>query len=288
MLEGYLTPSNISAGSCTLTGELSGSVAAGNVLRLFYNLTDAHPSNVYFGYAGQNGIAGNLKDFAEASITLKSGEGGTLTSTEPASFTNLQSLFRFSFTCNSSPINVKSLVINSRSLIRNRFPLDGDMTHGDYQIELENATTGYIYVALAIDEEISNGVNENMVFTVIDNNGTYYSGKKTAPSSGFKNNKYYYNSEPISLAETSKIEPMLSWTKNYSVGRDDPSNPDQFGIDYTGDEGFGALTISGTSRGYSFWPGRSGINIYLENLNAGSGNWFIGNSSYVLCNFRMC
>ena len=44
---------------------------------------------------------------------------------------------------------------------------------------------------------------------------------------------------------------MLSWTKNYSVGRDDPSNPDQFGIDYTGDEGFGALTISGTSRGYS-------------------------------------
>ena len=277
MMDGYLHPTDISADgkSCNLKGELTGTVGSGNSLRLFYNLTYVYFDDTFFDYGdNQDGTPSGVTDGAEATVTVSSYTDGVLTTTEKAKFENLQSMFRFQFIDESSnAISVKSLKIQSydRALITYYYPLKTDAPNScdDYTVTLGTATTDYIYVAMRIDESRSDADDE-LTFTVNDDEGNQYKGTKAAPAGGFKNGKYYYNSSAIQLTKQTLVKPTITWT---SVDEEQNKEPDEYNqYDVYGpcnDETYdpSEITISGTSTGYRFWM-NYGATIHLNGLTA--------------------
>ena len=266
MMGGYLQPSNITTDgkSCNLTGTLSGgTIEAGDELKLMYNLTNVYfdPTACSFYYNHQNGTQAGVLDGAKADVTA-SGDfsGGVLTTTAAASFQPVQSMFRFKFVDeNNNPINVKNIAINSAkiALATYYYPLRdaGSPYVTDILLfALASATTDYVYVALCIDESQSNG--DVLSFIVRDNADHFYEGTKAAPTGGFVNGKYYYNTEAIQLTKTDYIQPTLTGTS---------ATPDE---NYMYDIYNNNITISGKSRGYRFWCNGGVTNVTIDNLDA--------------------
>ena len=299
VMGGYLQPSNITTDGkgCDLTGTLTGTnpISANDELTLMYNLNKAIPDEYYFIYThsfiydGQDGTQSGVIDGATATVNVSSYTGGTLTTTAAASFQPVQSMFRFQFVDeNNNPISVKSLKIHSHNaaLAKEFFILWNNGTCGeckDYFITLGTATTNYIYVAIHIDESQSSG--DELTFTATDADGNKYVGKKPAPSGGFKNGKYYYNTEAIQLIKSALVEPTITWT---SVDDGKAVSPDEYNRyhvygQYTGGKySPSEITISGTSSGYYFrmeW----GATIHLSNLTAtyDGDNEFIYSSDFL-------
>ena len=287
MMVGYLTPADISADgkSCNLTGTLTGTgtVGSGNELRLFYNLTnvntykDFYMDYNFFRYVGnQDGTPSGVTDGAEATVTVSSYTDGVLTTTEKAQFEILQSMFRFKFIDEkSSAISVKSLKIHSSNdaLIACYYPLDTDApnTWKNYTVTLGTATTDYIYVAMRIEEIRSAG--DELTFTVTDGEGNEYKGTKEAPSIGFKNGKYYYNSSAIQLTKQApRVKPTITWTSVESGQSTEPNEYNQYNVygpwnNETDNNDPSEITVSGTSAGYWFWMS-FGATIHLSSLTA--------------------
>ncbi len=286
VLTGYLQPTNISADgkSCQLTGTLEGTIEAEDELKLMYNINyisdntdvDVYKDYTYFYYDVQDGTASKLLDGAIATATVQSTGGTTLSTTEKVSFTSLQSMFRFKFTDGSNPISVKSLTIESKksSIAKSYYPFaDYVYFSSNLIITPPSATTGYLYVAICIDESCSSG--DVWTFTVTDASDNVYQGTKNAPSGGFKNGKYYYNSTAITLTKQDYVKPTIVWTSidgtsiepvNFSYSVDGPYvnyafQPSEF-------------TISGISCGYSFVTGQSST-IHLDNVGAKNDGLFI-------------
>ena len=282
VMGGYLQPTDISANgkSCNLTGTLTGTsaISADDNLKLMYNLSnvstdktnDNYKSYTYFNYDYQDGTQEGVLDGAEADVTVSSYTGGVLTTTATASFQNVQSMFRFQFVDeNNAAINVKSLKIRSfqSALVTSYYPLKtiGSQNSGDdYFVTLANATTDYIYVAIRINESINS--NDVLTFTATDADGNEYEGTKDAPSGGFVNGKYYYNTSAIQLTkQPARIAPTITWTsvENASV------SPDEYHCyNISGPSNDPAeITISGTSSGYWFQM-KSAATIHLSGLTA--------------------
>ena len=288
VMGGYLTPTEISddGKDCNLTGTLTGgTISSGDNLKLFYNLSNVSTNkegDIYkwytcFEYVYQGGTQSGVLDGAEAAVTVSSYTGGVLTTTATAEFQNLQSMFRFQFKDeNGTAINVKSLKIQSynSALITYYYPLqasDLQNSGADYVVTLATATTGYIYVAIRIDESSSSG--DELTFIATDNDGNEYKGTKSAPSGGFKNGKYYYNSSAITLTkQAARIKPTITWTSVYDGV---PVSPNEFNCynvygpwnDGTSNYDPSEITISVTSSGYYFWM-NMGATIHLNGLTA--------------------
>ncbi len=281
VLTGYLQPTNISADglSCKLAGTLEGTIKANDELKLMYNINnisdntdvDVYKDYTYFYYDVQDGTASKLLDGAIATATVQSTGGSTLSTTEKVSFESLQSMFRFQFTDGTNPISVKSLIIHSTKgcLTANYYPLATTiMSSGDYIITPPSATSDYLYVAACIDESCSS--NDVWTFTVTDASDNVYQGTKNAPSGGFKNGKYYYNTDAITLTKQDYVKPTIKWT---SVQAGQSTEPDEYyryriwgpyvDSSYTPSE----ISISGTSKGYYFSM-QYGSTIHLNNLTA--------------------
>ena len=274
VMNGYLTPYDISAGgtSCHLTGTLSdGTISANDELILLYNLssfsTDKNHDNYKwdnnFDYSGQNGTADGVVDGATATVIVDGYTPGGELTTSAAEFRSVQSMFRFLFEDeNGQTISVNKLTIHSdNNVLAKRYqPL-----HPSYKYVPENitvnpgsATSDFLYFALCIDEDRSDG--DNLVFVVEDGAGKSYMGRRDAPSGGFRNGKYYYNSSPISLVNT----PAITWTN--------PSNPifpddDKCFRIGTGDYD---ITLSGTSNDCRFEMDDFGT-LRFNNLTATTG-----------------
>ena len=285
VMGGYLQPTDISADgkSCKLTGTLSGgTISDGDELKLMYNLSyvetnkedNKHKSYTWFNYSTQDGTQSGVLDGATATVTA-SGDfaSGILTTTATAKFTNLQSMFRFKFVDeNSSAINVKSLKIHSENsaLVKYYLPLKASgsqNSHDDYIVTLGTATTGYIYVALRIDESRSAG--DVLTFTATDASGNEYKGTKSVPSGGFKNGKYYYNASAIALTkQVVRIAPTIKWNSVYEQVT--PNTENYYAV-YGPWNGSGydpsEITLSGTSSGYWFCMS-NGATIHLDGLTA--------------------
>ena len=283
MMGGYLQPSNITTDgkSCNLTGTLSGgTIEAGDELKLMYNLNYAIPDehnyihSHYFYYNNQNGTQSGVVDGALATVNVSSYTGGTLTTTAAASFQPVQSVFRFQFVDeNNNPISVKTLLIKSTY---------GDISVGYWPLRPEgnrygtnsmtvtpsSPTSDYLYVAICINEDMTPSALE---FTVKDNDDNEYKGTKAAPSGGFKNGKYYYNTSAITLTkQAALVKPTITWT---SVMGGNAVSPDVYnryqiygpwnGSSFSPSE----ITISGTSSGY-FFQMEWGTTIHLNGLTA--------------------
>lgn len=276
MLGGCLSPANLSEGGtkCDLVGSLTGTISQGDQLVLLYNLNMLDPYDVLrssFEYRGQNGLATGVIDGAMATVTATLYESNKLSATETAEFENQQSIFRFKFVDeNNTPITVAGLSIYSdnRSVAKSCLPLH----HGLYSsassvspltVTPSFPTSDYLYVAIGIDESASSGDVIN--FIAIDDNGDEYRGTKAAPSSGFRNGKYYYNSTPIQLTKMNYVKPTITWT---SVQNGTPVEPVNRRYSVYGQGGNpSVITISGNSNGYDFYLA-GGSTVTLSNLTA--------------------
>ena len=277
MLSGVLHPSNISADgkSCNLEGTLTGSFDAGDQLPLLYNMShfDTNPADCDFGYDYQDGSESGVIDGGMATGVNATISGSTLTTATTVTFAMQQAIFRLKFTDGTKPINVKSLTIEctGSDVVGYYFPFaDESSQYREQSISVTPTapTSDYLYVALCIDENAS---PSELTFTVTDDDGDVYTATKAAPTSRFKNGKYYYSSAATVLTwQTKLVKPTITWTSVADFTEKEPDELNWYHVDgpWNG-EGYdpSEFTISGISRGYKF-VAYNGATIHLDNLDA--------------------
>lgn len=293
LLSGYLVVKNVSADmkSCELQGQLTGLIDPDDEVMLFYNLNNTNSSiydynNFYYDYNDQVGTAASCVDGAKATMKVKNIDASNNykmtfyavtdnTKTQAkAVFTNVQSMFRFQFAdkdAPTTPIKVKTLNIQSKNVglaQRRLFPFMSPEFYtasGGINVTPATATDDYLYVALCFDE--NNASDNELYFCVTDDAGNGYKGCKSAPTEGFKNGKYYYNTAPITLEKQSA--PTITWTTPSTAVAADASFIYAFNVGADEDPDYD-ITVSGTCKGYAFDItsfGNTGT-IRLKNLNA--------------------
>lgn len=178
-----LSPAENSA-TTTLRGELYGTYAVNDQLKLLYN--SGRQSSVV-NYTYQNGMIQNVTDAGVASVSIKEVEGKTIKTTE-AAFTNLQSIFKLKFVDGSTTIKVKSVSITSvdNKLQQSYDVVNNSAVYGSVTA-YNTASMAEVFIALRFTPNPS----DLIIFNVIDENGKVYTGTKTAPASGFSIGKFY-------------------------------------------------------------------------------------------------
>ncbi|MBO7117782.1 MAG: hypothetical protein J6V81_03805 [Bacteroidales bacterium] len=273
VMTGFLSPKDITADStgCHLTGTLSGgTISAGDALMLLYNLSsvntdkngDNHKWGSYFNYTVQDGTAGGVVDGATATVTVEGYTSGGELTTTAATFQSVQSMFRFQFEDeDGNLISVQSLIIHSgnNALAKQYCPLVSSYNPDDITVSRGSATTDPLYCSLCIDENNSDG--DKLAFMVEDGAGKSHFAWKEAPSGGFKNGKYYYNSSPIRLGNA----PTITWTNPGSPVF--PEDNKCFNID---EEDYD-ITLSGTSNDFRFHTHNDSGTFRFHNLTATIG-----------------
>ena len=181
---GELQPAN-NGPSADITGTLQESYSVDDEITVLYN-TD---NSGVVDYSGQDGSIESVKDAGCANVKIVSYSGSVLTTTQ-ANIANLQSIFKFSFTNNSSSISgIRSVQISSK---------DGKLFSSYDVLTPKNSTYGNVtvssttdltdvYAALRFDGNDGDVIS----FEVVDNAGNVYQGSKNAPSGGFVNGNFY-------------------------------------------------------------------------------------------------
>lgn len=280
--DNYLRPTDISADgkSCTLSGSFIGTIDPNDQITLLYNLSvfNSNPSSCYFSYTGASDIIDG--GIAEG-LTVTSTDDGKFTTNTAAKFQLCQSIFRFKFVDDGgNPINVKTLLIESRAIAGTYRPLESESYYKYSGTQVTKtfaaATSDYINIALCIKEEAK---TDAFSFTVIDGANNIYKGTRNAPTAGFKNGEYYFNNTPIKLEkQLAIVEPTITWGEGTNAVT--PNQYRQYDVygPYSGGNQPSTLTISGTSEGYYFYL-NLGSNTTLDNLTAiKDDNWFIYSS----------
>ena len=267
-----LTPTT-EAREATIEGTIDQTLAVGDVLRLFYNLSDWNKDDIDhngFVYADQTGSAESASslDFAEATMKVKSIKDGVVTlcqvndeSKLTAEFNNLQSMFRQSLTFKNAngetvtpTITNLTVSLNHSHLCQDYRPLrSGNYVNNFDDLAISNPviTNGNIYLALRF---VDSDAADALTFTAQDSEKNIYECTKNAPSGGFKNGKYYHGAM------------TMTYAGKYGVPKVSGSNAQP--NSYNGYRLYEAsnVTISGTSIGYYF--NCKGGTIILDNLTA--------------------
>ena len=308
LLEGYLEVKNVSADkkSCELQGQLTGTINADDEVMLLYNLTTiTGPGNdvweFYYDYRNQLGTAASCVDGATSTMKVKAIDatnnykmtfyavGDETNKTQAkALFTNLQSIFRFQFadaTAPTTPLTVKTLNIESKNTaMATRYLPKNTVSpyyfdNGGITITPATPTSDYLYLAMAIRESFS--ANDVLFFWVTDDEGNEYRGKKSAPTLGFANGKYYYSNAPIALTkQPSKAAPSITWVKPNVAVAPNTDNIYSFTTDYPGSADITVANASGKDYccGYAF----SIYNKGTVRLNAINAIWNYQDSPFIL------
>jgi len=201
------TPDATDAHKATLSGEITTSgITAGVTM-----LTLLTPRESW-DYTGQNGSLLISDDAASSiekkyhytmasSVRVTSVSGGNIT-TEPATFSNQQSIYRMSFRYRvgdtKTPITTKSVTISGANghLVQSQVP-GGAATEGPLSVALGTATADPFFVALRNGDETN---AETLTFTVLDNDGVTYRGTKEIPAE-YKANGTFVSIKNASLTE---------------------------------------------------------------------------------------
>ena len=242
-----------------------------------YNDDRKNPDNT----KGQKGTLASLSDYdfatAEVSITGISGEGTgvspyTLTTT-PASFTNMQSMFKLTFS--GMPDNfsedyydydngINSITIHStkNKLVDRYYPYTNSYTCGDLTITLggpnspsdtkraareANGAGNVVYAALRF-QPLGAEETDEITFTMECTDEKTYIAKKTSPVGGFQNGKYY----------TSTIE---AYPKNVNLA--------SIGADFTARDG---QVLTGTLNGNHKISIADGATVTLAGITINGGD----------------
>jgi len=212
------TPDGLDAHKATLSGDITTTGIVANTTTL--TLLTPRESWDYTGQAGMLLLSDDASNSIEkkyhytmaADVLVTDVVGNSIT-TENATFTNQQSIYRLSFlyTVGSTPVNAKSLIISGagHELVQSQVP-GGATTKGDIDVTLGTATTDPFFVA------IRNGdlTEEVFTFTVIDNNGVTFRGTRTIPAAA-KGNGGFISAKNITLNQ--RLDLVLSATEVDSV-----------------------------------------------------------------------
>ena len=165
------------------------------------------------GYWDQTGTIEGLNsfDYALAIVDVSNVSGdaisGYTATTSSASFENLQSMYRFTFTGLPVGVGVSSVVISSagNKLFERYFPASGYGDSGNITITLDAAARtangeGVVYAALRFTE-LGGSETDKISFTVTGTDGNIYLAEKNSPVGGFSNSKYYTSTIPLSLQD---------------------------------------------------------------------------------------
>ena len=178
--------------STTFTGTLAGTYSEGDVLQLFYNTTSAEVD-----YTSQDGTIGGVADVAVATVSVTGVSGGTV-STGKATFTNRQSIYKFTFKNGTTTLNVRAVTI--RSAGDKLVAKDNLLTGASYgAVSISNATAqSAVYAAL----KFSSNPSETISFTLVDDAGILYTGTKSSPAAGLADNKFYTSEVSVTPSAT--------------------------------------------------------------------------------------
>ena len=265
--------------SATFTGTLSGTYAAGDALKLYYNMSDFIGSDYEaceFEYAwvlDGSATTASACDYAMADAEVGTISGGTLTLASAVTLTKLQSVFRQRLTFkkgNDTVIpTITSLIISSASNKLSMRYWVGKSRDGNGPVAIANPTidaNGDIYLALRFLD--GSNSNDALTLTATDSEGNQYTVTKNAPSDGFKNGKYYYGAMTLTQTAT-LIRPTITRSDGGTVPEPDEYNSYRMApTNYS--NGVTHMTISGTSKGYWFQllGGNTEKTVTLNNLNA--------------------
>lgn len=274
-----LTITGISADgkSATFTGTVSGTYAAGDALKLYYNMSNFNGSDYEacrFNYTIQNGSATSASacDYAMANAEVGTISGGTLTLASPVTLTKLQSVFRQRLTFKKGDDTVTptitSLIISSASNKLSMRYWVGKSLDAIDPVAIANPTidaNGDIYLALRFED--GSDSNDALTLTATDNDLNQYTVTKNAPNGGFKNGRYYHGAMTLTQTAT-LIQPTITRSDGGTVPEPNANNSYQMApTNYT--NGVTHMTISGTSKGYSInLLGLMEKTVTLNNLNA--------------------
>jgi len=234
--------------SAILTGTLSESYDEGDILVLCYNpeYIDDYGGDIRFDYTNQNGTLAAVADFAKADKTVSAAEAAAKELSGTVSFTNLQSIFKFTFTDGSSAVPVHKVTISTAQgqLVQTDLSYHhfGGMYKGEIRVTPAGTTTEPVYVALRNDTS----ADDTFYFEIEDGSGLIYKGEKAAPAGKIVNGKFYAST--VILAQVPK--PTVILTDSGSAV--EPNDGNYGYLDA------GSLTVSGTGEGYYFsWASQS-------------------------------
>jgi len=234
--------------SAVLTGTLSESYDEGDILVLCYNpeYIGDYGGDLRFDYTNQNGTLAAVADFAKADKTVSAAEAAAKELSGTVSFTNLQSIFKFTFTDGSSAVPVQKVTISTAQgqLVQTDLSYHsfGGMYKGEIRVTPAGTTTEPVYVALRNDTS----ADDIFYFEVEDGSGHMYKGEKSAPAGIIVNGKFYASN--VRLAQVPK--PTVILTDNGAAI--EPNDGNYGYLDA------GSLTVSGTGEGYYFsWASQS-------------------------------
>lgn len=155
-------------------------------------------------------------DVLVTGATDHGGNNWTIT-TENASFTNQQSIYRLSFRYNDgvskTAITTKSVTISSANghLVQSLAVDGSSLVEGPISVTLGTATVDPFFVALRNGDETN---DEVLTFTVVDNTGITYRGTKAIPAA-YKPNGTFVSVKNASLTE--RLDLALSATEVNTV-----------------------------------------------------------------------
>ena len=217
-------------GSDAHMATLSGTVTTASIVANTTTLTLLTPRETW-DYTGQIGkllLSDDATDSIEKKFhytmasdvlvtgaTDKGGNNWTIT-TENASFTNQQSIYRLNFRYNNgvskTAITTKSVTISSANghLVQSQV-LGGATTKGPVSVMLGTATADPFFVALRNGDETN---EEVLTFTVVDADGVTYRGTKTIPAE-YKPNGTFVSVKKASLNQ--RLDLALSATEVNTV-----------------------------------------------------------------------
>ena len=181
-----VTPDAGNAGLATLSGSVTGSLAANDQLTLLF------PHKTW-DYTGQNGVLlqadGSIEknyDYAKAEVTVTAISGDELVVDGNAHFLTEQSIYRISFTAGGSPLAVKNMTLSTKKgkLVRSMV-LGGETTYGDLTVDMTGTSAdldgGLICIAVRNEDTTEQTYN----FTVTDADGKAYIASKDIPAAAF-------------------------------------------------------------------------------------------------------
>ena len=190
-----------SGASTTLKGTLTGTIEEGDELKLKYLSPD---------YNFQDGTLESISnncDYAEATVTVASVDGGNITTTGTAAFTNQQAIVKFTLTDGTNILYPQQLSI-----------IVGDYNHYFYLIDVNSSYSqngeDAVYVA------IPGITNEDITLSVYNYNKKYYSYERSNVT--FANGKYYsvnvkmkeVDGSDLSMVDCAGNARSTRWTSN--------------------------------------------------------------------------
>jgi hypothetical protein len=186
--------------TATLAGTITAGISAGDNLLLLL------PREAW-DYTDQDGSLPNDYDYATTSVTVDAIDGTDVSTTvSSVTFQNQQSIYRFSFAANSSPLLVKGFTVSStgNKLVQSRNWSGSAWTsaYGALSVNAASATSDPLYLALRNEHT---GSADTYSFNVIGDDDILYLGEKEVSAERLENGKFLSaQSIPVTKATLSK------------------------------------------------------------------------------------